>query len=49
MGLEEEANWFGEKSIILALMFQDGAQRLGEFLTSGKEKTFEMLMGPGEN
>jgi hypothetical protein len=47
MGLEDEANWFEEKSIILTMMFQNGAQRLGEFLTSGKEKTFEMLMGPG--
>ena len=46
--MEFEDNWFGEKSIILAMMFAEGANRLSEFLIDGKERTFEMLMGPGE-
>jgi hypothetical protein len=47
MVLEEEADWFGEKSIILTMMFQDGAYRLGKFISGGGE-TFKMLIGQNE-
>jgi len=39
--------WVDEKSIILALMFENGAQKLGEFISGGGE-TFEMLIGREE-
>lgn len=47
MVLEDEADWFGEKSIILAMMFENGARRLGEFISGGGE-TFKMLIGQNE-
>jgi hypothetical protein len=47
MVLEEEADYFGEKSVILAMMFESGAQKLGNFITGGGE-VFTMLIGPGE-
>ena len=39
--------WVDEKSIILALMFENGAQKLGEFISGGGE-TFKMLIGREE-
>lgn len=44
---DESADWAEEKSIILALMFSDGAQKLGDFISGGGE-TFKMLIGRGE-
>jgi hypothetical protein len=44
MEFEEEKDWFSEKSIILTMMFENGAQKLGEFISGGGE-TFKMLIG----
>ena len=44
---DESSDWVEEKSIILALMFSDGAGKLGEFISGGGE-TFKMLIGKEE-
>jgi hypothetical protein len=47
MGFDDKVEWMSEKSEIFRNAFVDGTSRLAEWLTSGKEKTFEMLIGPG--
>jgi hypothetical protein len=47
MGFDDKAEWFNEKSVILAIMFENGAQKLGEFISGGGE-TFQMLIGNNE-
>lgn len=44
---DKSADWAEEKSIILALMFSNGAGKLGEFISDGGE-TFKMLIGRGK-
>lgn len=45
--LEAGEEWVDEKSVILALMFENGSQKLGEFISGGGE-IFEMLIGNQE-
>lgn len=47
MGFDDKVEWMTEKSEIFKNAFIGGAETLAGWLTSGKEKTFEMLMGPG--
>lgn len=49
MGFDDKVDWMTEKSEIFANAFVGGTETLARWLTSGKEKTFEMLMGPGQS
>lgn len=48
MAFDDKVEWMTEKSEIFASAVADGTARLAQWLTDGKEKTFEMLMGPGQ-
>lgn len=48
MAFDDKVEWMSEKSEIFKNAFVDGTETLARWLTSGKEKTFEMLIGPGE-
>jgi len=45
---DDGREWVDEKSIILALMFENGAQRLGEFISGGGGETFKIFIGREE-
>lgn len=46
MAFDDKIEWMSEKSEIFANAVADGTERLAQWLTDGKEKTFEMLIGP---
>ena len=47
MAFDDKVSWMSEKSEVLQKVIVDSSYKLADWLTKGKEVTFEMFMGPG--